>query len=119
MSAAYGAAMTRPDSDAPLAGLRVLELATGVAGPYAGRLMAMLGATVVKVEPSDGDPMWSHPVDGRPVEGTSPAYIHLNAGKANVAASEVLWALDPMYLGEARGKFGEDVGAVGVDGDLI
>ena len=41
-------------SDAPLDGLRVLETATGIAGPYAGRLLAMLGATVVKVEPPDG-----------------------------------------------------------------
>ncbi|MGF1600028.1 MAG: CoA transferase [Acidimicrobiales bacterium] len=31
----------------PLAGLRVLETSTGIAGPYAGRLLAMLGADVV------------------------------------------------------------------------
>ena len=42
---------------APLDGLHILELATGVAGPYAGRLLAMLGATVVKLEPNGGDPV--------------------------------------------------------------
>ena len=36
-------------ADAPLTGFRVLETATGIAGPYAGRLLAMLGATVEDV----------------------------------------------------------------------
>ena len=60
-------------ADAPLAGLRVLELATGVAGPYAGRLLAMLGATVVKVEPPGGDPARTKQVDDEPLTGIVPA----------------------------------------------
>ncbi len=62
-------------------------MATGIAGPYAGRLFAMLGATVVKVEPPDGDLARTLPVDHRPVNGLSPVYVHLNAGKQNVAAA--------------------------------
>jgi len=40
----------------PLSGLRVVELAGYIAGSYTGRLLADLGAEVVKVEPPDGDP---------------------------------------------------------------
>ncbi|GIW08897.1 MAG: putative CoA-transferase [Dehalococcoidia bacterium] len=43
------------DGDRALAGLRVLDL-TGPAGSYAGKLMAELGADVLKIEPPGGDP---------------------------------------------------------------
>ena len=42
--------------DAPLAGVRVVEVAHFVAVPAAGTLLADLGADVVKVEPPGGDP---------------------------------------------------------------
>ena len=40
----------------PLEGVRVVELSTGIAGPFAGMLLADYGAEVVKVEPPTGDP---------------------------------------------------------------
>ncbi|HEX2173330.1 MAG TPA: CoA transferase, partial [Dehalococcoidia bacterium] len=39
------------ETSRPLTGLTVIEWATGVAGPYLGKLLAGFGAEVVKVEP--------------------------------------------------------------------
>jgi formyl-CoA transferase len=52
----------------PLSDLRVLELGTLIAGPFAGRIFADFGAEVIKVEhPNGGDPLrsWGMNVDGK------------------------------------------------------
>src|ERR687885_396529 len=41
----------------PLAGLRIIELGHYIAAPFATRLLADLGAEVIKVEPPEGDPV--------------------------------------------------------------
>jgi crotonobetainyl-CoA:carnitine CoA-transferase CaiB-like acyl-CoA transferase len=43
-------------TDGPLAGYRIVDLGTILAGPFAGSLLAELGADVTKVEPPTGDP---------------------------------------------------------------
>jgi crotonobetainyl-CoA:carnitine CoA-transferase CaiB-like acyl-CoA transferase len=73
----------------PLAGVKVLELARILAGPWAGQLLADLGATVIKVErPGSGDDTrgWGPPfVPGR--DGRTAAYFHAtNRGKRSVTA---------------------------------
>jgi crotonobetainyl-CoA:carnitine CoA-transferase CaiB-like acyl-CoA transferase len=75
----------------PLQGLRVLELARVLAGPWAGQLLADLGADVVKVErPGAGDDTrgWGPPfVEGHGGELLSAAYFHsCNRGKRSIAA---------------------------------
>ncbi|MGI9598881.1 MAG: CaiB/BaiF CoA transferase family protein, partial [Acidimicrobiales bacterium] len=74
--------------DQPLAGLRVVELATGVAGPYAAKLLADHGAEVIKVEPPDGDPSRREGarIGHRPDPEASPLYLHLNTNKRSVVA---------------------------------
>jgi glutaryl-CoA transferase len=71
--------------DKPLAGLKVVELARILAGPWAGQLLADLGADVVKVErPGSGDDTrhWGPPFAP---DGAS-AYFHsCNRGKSSVA----------------------------------
>lgn len=53
----------------PLAGLKVLELGHYVAAPFCTRILADLGAEVIKVEPPGGDPVrgWGATSDGHPV----------------------------------------------------
>jgi crotonobetainyl-CoA:carnitine CoA-transferase CaiB-like acyl-CoA transferase len=74
----------------PLAGLRVLELARILAGPWVGQLLADLGADVVKVEAPEGDDTrkWGPPfVTGVDGAALSAAYFHsCNRGKRSVIA---------------------------------
>jgi crotonobetainyl-CoA:carnitine CoA-transferase CaiB-like acyl-CoA transferase len=73
----------------PLSGLRVLELARILAGPWVGQLLADLGADVVKVESPTGDDtrQWGPPfVEGANGENLSAAYFHAcNRGKRSIA----------------------------------
>lgn len=76
------------DGTSPLRGLRVLELARILAGPWAGQLLADLGASVVKVESPEGDDTrrWGPPFIERDGESAA-AYFHAcNRGKRSVVA---------------------------------
>ena len=77
-------------AERPLAGLRVLELARILAGPWAGQMLADLGADVVKVErPGTGDDTraWGPPfVPAEDGGDLSAAYFHAtNRGKRSIA----------------------------------
>jgi crotonobetainyl-CoA:carnitine CoA-transferase CaiB-like acyl-CoA transferase len=66
----------------PLAGLRVIEVGRYIAAPYAGRLLADMGADVVKVEdPDGGDPMRRWQGGQR---SYSPQFAAYNRGKRSV-----------------------------------
>jgi crotonobetainyl-CoA:carnitine CoA-transferase CaiB-like acyl-CoA transferase len=65
----------------PLTGLRVLEYAQYVAGPFAGMLLADLGADVIKIEPPAGD-AWRH---YEPFDDAESRYFYaLNRNKRSV-----------------------------------
>jgi len=74
----------------PLNGIRVIELARILAGPWAGQQLADLGANVIKVENPDGGDdtrKWGPPfVTGHDGENLSAAYYHAcNRGKRSIA----------------------------------
>ena len=76
-----------------LAGIKVVELGEHVSAPYCAKLMADLGAEVIKVEPPGGDPSRRHGPfpPGAPHPEQSGLYLYLNANKLGV----VLDVTDP------------------------
>jgi len=122
-------ASTAPASDGPLTGLRVIELGHLLAGPHAGRLLAELGAELIKIEePGRPDRMreWGQArYEGKPVwwliQSRNKKCITLNVRTARgrglflelVARSDVLienfrpgtlesWELGPATLAEVN-----------------
>ncbi|ALJ19286.1 CaiB/BaiF CoA transferase family protein [Microbacterium sp. No. 7] len=74
---------TPPRADAPLAGLRVLDLGQGVAGPYAAQLLADAGAEVVKVEPPRGD--WARTLGNKDgATGLGSTFVAVNRNKRSL-----------------------------------
>lgn len=80
--------MTPSDSSAaaaprPLEGIRVVELAQNLAGPYCGRILSDFGAEVIKVEPIEGDAArsWGPPY----YAGQGTLFAAANAGKRSLA----------------------------------
>jgi crotonobetainyl-CoA:carnitine CoA-transferase CaiB-like acyl-CoA transferase len=69
-------------SSAPLAGVMVVELGHSVAAPFAGQVLADLGAEVVKVEKPDGDDArkWGPPF----LDGAAAAFQALNRSKRSI-----------------------------------
>jgi len=85
----------------PLAGIKVVEIGQNLAGPYAGEVLATLGADVVKVERPEGDDArgWGPPF----WRGTSAIFHTINRNKRSIALdlkdpSAVAWLRD--YLAE-------------------
>jgi len=72
----------------PLAGLRVVDCSTVLAGPYCTMLLGDLGADIVKVEPPEGDATrgWGPPWVGSEVDGTETAayYLAVNRNKRSI-----------------------------------
>lgn len=75
-------------SDAPLKGIKVLEVARILAGPWAGQTLSDLGAEVIKVESVQGDDTrgWGPPfIQDENGENLEAAYFHsCNRGKESV-----------------------------------
>ncbi|MDT5026342.1 MAG: hypothetical protein QOE61_2768, partial [Micromonosporaceae bacterium] len=105
-----------------LSGLRVIELGSDIAVPYAGWLLAALGADVVKVEPAGaGDPLRHH--GARAASGSSGLFEYLNANKRSVATTIHRGPLMDRLLADADALI-EDLGpgglaAIGYPDDVL
>jgi CoA:oxalate CoA-transferase len=74
--------MQAETTTAPLEGIRVLDFSIMLAGPYCARLLADVGAEVIKIEPPEGDDMRLR----MPLRDGHSAYFgQLNAGKKSLA----------------------------------
>lgn len=85
--------------DKPFAGLKVVDLSQGVAGPYAAMMLARYGANVLKVEPTGEAGDWSRGLGTRYDDQTAYS-IPANLGKRSIALDlkgeqgrAVLWRL--------------------------
>jgi formyl-CoA transferase len=98
-------------ADALLHGLRVLEVAEGVAGPMGGKVLRDLGATITRIEPPEGD--WLNRV--APHNGENAVYAQLNHAKttrtldlitegAQQELRELVRASDIIIVGERHTK---------------
>lgn len=80
--------MITPSRHGPLAGIRVVDCSTVLAGPYCTMLLGDLGADVVKVEPPEGDATrgWGPPWVGDESAGTRTAayFLAVNRNKRSV-----------------------------------
>src|SRR5260370_13571747 len=73
-----------PTTGKPLSGLRVIEVATFVAGPLGGMTLAQLGAEVIRIDPPGGSADYTRwPVAA---SGTSLYWTGLNKGKRSLCA---------------------------------
>lgn len=115
----------------PLAGIKVLEFTQIIAGPFAGMLLADMGADVIKVEPLEGEP-WRLAIQFLP--GESKTYMSLNRGKRSLPldltrneAIEIVYEMIPevdVVIVNARpdvpGKLGIDYDTLsGINSGLI
>ena len=77
-----------PPAAGPLAGLRVIDCSTVLAGPYCTMLLGDLGADVIKVEPPYGDATrgWGPPWVGSASDGTRTAayFLAVNRNKRSL-----------------------------------
>ena len=72
------------DATPAFAGLRIVDLTQGLAGPFCAMLMAQNGAEVVKVEPPEGD--WSRSLGVPAGPNRSAAFVACNRGKRAIVA---------------------------------
>jgi crotonobetainyl-CoA:carnitine CoA-transferase CaiB-like acyl-CoA transferase len=85
--------MSKDNNQTALGGeLTIVDLSSGIAGAYLGKLLVDGGADVIKIEPPDGDPLRRRRVVGAPFpdsERGGPLFQFLSSSKASAASSNL------------------------------
>ncbi|HME80418.1 MAG TPA: CoA transferase [Mycobacterium sp.] len=100
----------------PLNGLRVVEIANEISGPYCGKLFVDLGADVTKIEGPEGDSLrrWGPFPGDQPDPDRCGLFEYLNAGKRRAAvARELIGDADVLIDASTPGTL--DKSGLGVD----
>jgi crotonobetainyl-CoA:carnitine CoA-transferase CaiB-like acyl-CoA transferase len=98
--------MSDSSNIAPLSGVVVVERATSVAASYAGRVLALMGATVIKVEVPGGDPLRREGDSLHADCGVGSLFAYLNVNKSSVTLN--------LGLPEGRAALGQLIGRASV-----
>jgi crotonobetainyl-CoA:carnitine CoA-transferase CaiB-like acyl-CoA transferase len=98
-----------------LEGLRVVECAGEIAGPYCTKLFADLGAEVIKIEPPEGDPFRTRAVGDR--KDDAALFKFLNAGKRSVISTAPQPDIDALI--DSADVFVDSLGPAAIDRDAI
>ena len=100
----------------PLQGVQVVDLTTGIAGPYCTKLFVDAGAEVVKIEPQGGDPLRSYAATVALAPGEDGVlFRYLNAGKKSIVLRPEDARLDPLLAGADLIIHDLTVGSIDVD----
>ncbi len=102
--------MNANKSDLPLKGIRVLEIARILAGPWASQVLSDLGAEVIKIESPEGDDTrgWGPPFIENPDGSRDAAYFHAcNRGKRSMV----------LDLATSQGQF--KAKSLAIDADIL
>ena len=95
--------MNAQKSDAPLAGVTVIERGHGVAAAYAGRILALMGATVIKIENTGGDALRHDAQKLHAHLDGDALFAYLNVNKSGVTL-DLLNAQGRVLLDEMLGR---------------
>jgi crotonobetainyl-CoA:carnitine CoA-transferase CaiB-like acyl-CoA transferase len=96
----------------PLSGIKVVEIAQNLAGPFASEILAHLGADVVKVERPEGDDArgWGPPF----WRGMAPAFLAVNHNKRSANRAELIPEIEAIMLTRTKGEWVDRLEEAGV-----
>ncbi len=102
-------------AEAPLEGLRVVDLSTTFAGALATMILSDAGADVIKVEPAGGEPTWAQPAARQWHRGKRSVACDIATAEGKCRALDLIGGADVVVESAVPGELEQ----VGIDGDEL